>query len=331
VGAAAARDTRSVKAQDAHNVKRDLALYTMIRFHAASILQALDPAILSVDLITDDRAGDICSVTVPHASYPIRLFGAVVARHLWVRLTEGRWRCQRYQILEQYLDNARQWNDEDWWFERRICTWPAPLEAAGRDLLRKGERFVRSPPWGRCRECIRAAEESSPAAFSVGLPLYWRCRFTQRDAGYFPRAMMSAIPPAEWPGDWRPHSTGWPRLVIAQKCRQAPVAGERHRVLQGNALPASFGGKTRAQGVSAEVPVDADELGPALDDEPEGLPAERAAVAALVSPPENGPRGQPRGGEPGGERRGGGAPTTGFTASALAPVPAGSVFECPRR
>ena len=144
---------------------------------------------------------------------------------------------------------------------------------------------------------------------------------------------MSAIPPAEWPGDWRPHSTGRPRrrLVIAQKCRQAPVAGERHRVLQGNALPASFGGKTRAQGVSAEVPVDADELGPALDDEPDGLPAERTAVAALVNPPENGPRGQPRGGEPGGERRGGGAPTTGFTASALAPVPAGSVFECPRR
>ena len=76
--------------------------------NAASILQALDPAILSVDLITDDRAGDICSVTVPHASYPIRLSGAAVARHLWVRLTEGRWRCQRYQILEQYLDNARQ-------------------------------------------------------------------------------------------------------------------------------------------------------------------------------------------------------------------------------
>jgi hypothetical protein len=191
VGAAAARDTRSVKAQDGHIVKRNLALYTMIRFHAASIFQALDPAILSVDLITDDRAGDICSVTVSHASYPIRLFGAAVARHLWVCLTEGRWRCRRYQILEQSLDNARQWNDEDWWLERRICTWPAPLEAAGRDLLRKGERFVRSPPGGAAGSVFGAAEESSWAAFSVDLPPYWRCRFTQRGAGYFPWAMMS--------------------------------------------------------------------------------------------------------------------------------------------
>ncbi len=225
VDAPGAQDTRSVEAQLAYGVKRDLALYTMIRFHAGSILQALDPAILSVDLITEDRAGDICSITVPHASYPIRLFGAAVARHLWVRLTEGRWRCRRSPILERYVDNARQWNDEDWWLELRICTWPAPLEAAGRDLLCKGERFVWSPPWGRCRECIRAAERAARATFSVDLPPYWRCRFTQRDAGYFPRALRSAIPPAEWPGDWRPHSPGRP--PTGNSAETSPSSGGR--------------------------------------------------------------------------------------------------------
>ena len=225
VEAAAAHETRLVKAQHASIVKRDLALYTMIRFHATSVLQALDPAISSVDLIADERVGDTCSVTVPHASYPIRLFGAAVARHLLVRLTEGRWRCRRSPILEQYLDNARQWNDEDWWLERRICTWPAPLEAAGRDLLRKGERSVRSPPWGRCRECIRAAEKSSRATFSGDLAPYLRCRFTQGDAGFVPRGMRIAIPPAEWPGDSRPHSTGRP--PTGNSAERSPSSGGR--------------------------------------------------------------------------------------------------------
>ena len=225
VDAAAAPDTHSVTAPHAQFVKRDLVLYTMIRFHAGSVLQALDPAISTVDLLTDDRAGGLCSVTVPHVSYPIRLFAAAVARHLWVRLTEGRWRCRGYRILEQYLNNARRWNDEDWWLERRICTWPAALEAAGRELLRQGERFVWSPPWGRCRDCIRAAEGSWRAAYSVDYPPYWRCRFTRGDGVFFPQAARIAIPAAEWPGDSQPHSTG--RSPTGSSAEMSPSSGDR--------------------------------------------------------------------------------------------------------
>lgn len=85
------------------------------------------------------------------------------------------------------------------------------------------------------------------------------------------------------------------------------MAGERHRVLQGDALPAGFGDKPRAQGVRSKVAFELRKRHPALDDERDRLAGQRAAGAGLVYSPKDRPRGHPGGGEPRGERRGGGA------------------------
>jgi hypothetical protein len=157
-------------------VKQDLALYGMIQFLHSSLLGALDDTIIADDLMSDTFGGYLCDVRVPEVPYRVRLFAATVARHIWVRLTHGRWRCARYETLERFLGQPRRWNDEDWWLEQRLRTWPAALAASGRGLLRKADPFVSLPPWARCRECLRDAREAVRGGLSICLPKSWRCR-----------------------------------------------------------------------------------------------------------------------------------------------------------
>lgn len=160
---------------DTLTVKQDLALYGMIRFWGFSLVQTLDGTISSDDLMQDTSGGWICGVRTPHAPYWIRLFAATAARHLWVRLTQGQWRCARYPILEQVVQHPERWNDEDWWLEQRLRTWPPPLATSGRELFRRTNPFVMLPPWERCRECLRGVQGAIREALTICLPESWRC------------------------------------------------------------------------------------------------------------------------------------------------------------
>ena len=160
---------------DEFTVKQDLALYGMIRFWGFSLLQALDDTISSLDLMQDTSGGWICTVRTPDAPYGIRLFAATAARQFWVRLTQGRSRCARYPILEHVLEHSERWNDEDWWLEQRLRTWPPPLATSGRALFRRTSPFVLLPPWERCRECLRGIQGAVREALTIGLPESWRC------------------------------------------------------------------------------------------------------------------------------------------------------------
>lgn len=160
---------------DELTVKQDLVLYGMIRFHGSSLLQSLDGTTSRDDLMEDTLGGWICSVRTPAAPYGIRLFAATAARHLWVRLTQGHWRCARYPILEQVVEHCERWNDEDWWLEQRLRTWPPALAASGRELFRRTNPFVMLPPWDRCRECLRGVQGAVREALTICLPESGRC------------------------------------------------------------------------------------------------------------------------------------------------------------
>jgi hypothetical protein len=132
-----------------------VALYAMIRFFDFSLLPALDPTISKDDLM-NDTSGGLCDVRAPDVSYYLRLFAVTVARHLWARLSRGRrqhW--GRYEVLKRAFRRQRRWNDEVWWLEQRLRTWPVALEEAGRRLFRRTEAFVPMPPWECCRQCAR--------------------------------------------------------------------------------------------------------------------------------------------------------------------------------
>jgi hypothetical protein len=129
-------------------------------------------------LVQDQGGGDICDVRIPPAPYETRLFAAVVARHLWERLTGGRWRCGRHEKIQEFLNKQWRWSDEDWWLEQRLRAWPAHLEAAGRQMLRKTGSYVLQPPWERCRlYCVRPSQAAVRTGFSIQLPQGWRCPF----------------------------------------------------------------------------------------------------------------------------------------------------------
>ena len=129
----------------------------------------------------DSIGGDICDVTIPQAPFEIRLFAAVVAQHIWERLIEGRWRCGQHEEIQRFLEKQWRWSDDDWWLEQRLRTWPAHLEAAGRQLLRKMNSFVLQPPWERCRlYCVRPLQGAVRSGFTLQLPQGWRCPFRQR-------------------------------------------------------------------------------------------------------------------------------------------------------
>lgn len=157
-------------------VKQDLALYGTIRFWNLQLLRALDRTIADAQLMEDTSGGGLCDVRTPQASYWIRLFAATVARHLWVRMTRGEWRCGRHEVIERIVQYPRRWNDEDWWLEQRLRTWPYALAAAGRRLFRRESPFVMLPPWHRCRECLHGIEGAVRAAREISLPETWRCR-----------------------------------------------------------------------------------------------------------------------------------------------------------
>lgn len=162
-------------------VKRDLTLYGLIRFKDQALLQALDGTIPTRLLMEDSIGGDICDVTIPQAPFEIRLFAAVVAQHIWERLIEGRWRCGQHEEIQRFLEKQWRWSDDDWWLEQRLRTWPAHLEAAGRQLLRKMNSFVLQPPWERCRlYCVRPLQGAVRSGFTLQLPQGWRCPFRQR-------------------------------------------------------------------------------------------------------------------------------------------------------
>lgn len=160
---------------DTLTVKQDLTLYGMIRFWRFSLLQTLDGAISSNELMQDTSGGWICTVRTPDTAYGIRLFAAMLARHLWMRLTQGPSRCGRCPILEQAVEHAERWNDEDWWLEQRLRTWPPALAAAARGLFRRTDPFVMLPPWQRCRECLRGIQGAVREALTICLPEHWRC------------------------------------------------------------------------------------------------------------------------------------------------------------
>jgi len=161
---------------DELSVKRDLALYCLIRFKDQALLQALDDTIPSHVLMKDRACGDICSVTIPQAPYGTRLFAAVVARHIWERLTQGRWRCIHHEKIQRFLEKPSRWNDEDWWLEQRLRTWPAHLETRARQLLQKTSLFVLQPTWERCRlYCVRPLQGVVLAGSGIQLPQGWRC------------------------------------------------------------------------------------------------------------------------------------------------------------
>lgn len=161
---------------DEVTAKQDVALYAMIRFFDFSLLEALDMTSSREELMTDTSGGSLCDARTPNVPYRIRLFAVMVARHLWARLTQGRWQhCGRYEALKRAFRRRRRWNDEVWWLEQRLRTWPVALEDAGRRLFRRTDPFVLMPPWERCRECARDDRRAIRGAFDVCLPIGWRC------------------------------------------------------------------------------------------------------------------------------------------------------------
>ncbi len=168
-----------VTGRDQWRVKQDLVLYGMLKFHSRSLLETLNPNISASRLIQSGYNAEICGIGVPEADYDIRLFAAIVALHLWERLTQRRWRCRHHTIIEAVLGNRERWNDEDWWLERRLHSWPAQLQEAGRELFGKQDRWAQMPPWSPCREyCTRHLPRGDRGNLVIRLPDDWRCRWS---------------------------------------------------------------------------------------------------------------------------------------------------------
>jgi hypothetical protein len=169
---------RTAMSRDGWCVKRDLVLYALLKFHSPSLLETLDPNIPASRLIQSGYNAEICGIGVPEADYDIRLFAAMVAEHLWERLIQGRWRCRHHTKIEAVLRNPDRWNDEDWWLERRLHSWPAQLQKAGRELFGKQDRWAQMPPWSPCREhCTRHLPRCDRGNLVIRLSEDWRCRW----------------------------------------------------------------------------------------------------------------------------------------------------------
>jgi hypothetical protein len=170
---------RTVQAQDEWCVKRDLVLYGLLKFHGPSLLETLDPTLSASRLIQSGYNAEICGIGVPEADYQIRLFAAAVAGHLWERLAQGRWRCRHHNKFEALLGNSERGNDEDWWLERRLHSWPTALQKAGRALFRKQDGWTRMPPWSPCREyCTRHLHRGDRGHLVIQLSDDWQCRWS---------------------------------------------------------------------------------------------------------------------------------------------------------
>ena len=165
-------------AHEEWRVKRDLVIYVLLKFHRPSLLQVLDPTISASRFIQSGYESQICGTGTPEADYDIRLFAAMVAQHLWEKLTQGSWRCRNYEKLEVAPGNRERWNDEEWWLERRLHYWPSALRTAGRELFHKQDRWTRLPPWMHCREyCTRHLTRGENGGLLIRLPADWQCRW----------------------------------------------------------------------------------------------------------------------------------------------------------
>jgi TniQ len=172
----------TVTSKDGWCVKRDLVLYGLLKFHSPSLLETLNPNIPASRLIQSGYNAEICGIGVPEADYDIRLFAAMVAQHLWERMIQGHWRCRHHTKLEAVLGSRERWNDEDWWLERRLHSWRAELQKAGRELFRKQGRWAQMPPWSPCREhCTRHLPRGDRNGLVIRLPENWRCRWSGPD------------------------------------------------------------------------------------------------------------------------------------------------------
>jgi hypothetical protein len=161
-------------------IKRDLVLYASMRFRDRSLLQALDEAIPTSQLLQDRVSGDLCILVAPQVGYDIRLFAAVVAMHLWERLAGQPWRCGHSLKLERFFESQSRGHDEDWWLEKRLRQWSACRQAAGRQLFHRQDPWVLPPPWERCREvCLRFESGVVIGTRGRQLPAHWRCRWVE--------------------------------------------------------------------------------------------------------------------------------------------------------
>jgi hypothetical protein len=177
-----AKEGEKLHAPPDWRVKRDLVIYGIIKFRAPSLLETLMPAASTAHLIRSANHPEICTLDTPKADYHTRLFAAVVAQHLWERLTQGRWRCRYYGKIEAVLENPRRWNDEDWWLDRRVHDWCAVLRQAGRGLFNKQGDWTQLPPWWPCREhCTRHLSRGGGSELAIRLPDDWQCQWTGPD------------------------------------------------------------------------------------------------------------------------------------------------------
>jgi hypothetical protein len=159
-------------------VKRDLTIYGTLKFfgNEPSLLQTLDSRIEDMQLCSASH-GEFCGMGTPETNYDIRVLSALVAGHVWERLARGRWRCQQGAFIEQMLPRVR-WNDEDWWLERRLFSWPPMFQKAGRELFHKQDAWSQLPPWSPCREnCTRLLSRDYRGTTVIRLADSWECRW----------------------------------------------------------------------------------------------------------------------------------------------------------
>lgn len=156
-------------------VKRDLVLYGLLKFSGPSLLETLDPKLSVTQLIDTAREPEICTLAKPDAGYAVRLFAAVVAEHLWGRLTRGRWRCQHAGRIEAVVSGQNRSSAEDFWISRRVHYWPAALQRAGRELFGTPDGWAGMPPWAPCRDCVRALPRADRKWLAVQLDDDWQC------------------------------------------------------------------------------------------------------------------------------------------------------------
>src|SRR5579862_5377471 len=72
------------------------------------------------------------------------------------------------------------WNDEDWWLERRLFSWPPMFQKAGRDLFHKQDAWSQLPPWSPCREnCTRLLSRDYRVTTVIRLGDSWQCRWNE--------------------------------------------------------------------------------------------------------------------------------------------------------
>jgi len=157
-------------------VKRDLVIYAVLKFSGPSLLETLDPGLSSGMLIDTAQHPEICGLATPEAAYNVRLFAAVIAGHMWQRLTGGPWRCRRGDAIEAILSGDKRSSDEDFWLARRLQSWPPTWRRAGRDLFHKPDGWTGVPPWAPCRDyCIRHLPRADRRCLSVLLEEGWQC------------------------------------------------------------------------------------------------------------------------------------------------------------